>query len=266
MPIAVDRPDLELRGHEWNPGGERPVLLIHGHLEFARAWTPLADELARAGLRVIAPDLRGHGDSDWQPARTSYQFWDFVSDIVEVVRVAKVRSLMLAGHSLGGLVAAGYAAAFPKTVECVALLESIVPQPDPGFDAAAAFVEHLRRIRIVDRRGSELYPDEEALASAIRRSDPLSTDDAVRLIIDCGARRVDGGIALKYDPQLSILSPLLVAGERSPFATGPIQTLAATGGAPAHARRTTIPGAAHALLRHRPEAVVAALVPFFAGA
>lgn len=78
-----------------------PVLLAHGAGQTRRAWKRITRNLADAGFRAIAIDLRGHGDSDW--SRTgAYDVRDFAADLVAITSRMD-RKPALVGASLGGL-------------------------------------------------------------------------------------------------------------------------------------------------------------------
>ena len=84
-------------------GGNReapPLLLIHGGRDHCRNWDWLAARFRHA-FHIIAPDLRGHGDSQWSIGG-SYQLLDYVYDIVQLVRQVGLAPLTVIGHSLGG--------------------------------------------------------------------------------------------------------------------------------------------------------------------
>ena len=89
---------LQLATLEWGTSGPT-VLLIHGLTSMARSWWRLGAELARAGYRVTAPDLRGHGDS---PRGEDYLLASYAADVLALGREWDV----VVGHSLGGAIAA----------------------------------------------------------------------------------------------------------------------------------------------------------------
>ncbi len=90
--------------------GDGPdLILIHGITENRTAWGATRQRLARVG-RVIALDLRGHGDSD--PAST-YSLDALAADVKAVADEAGAGLPTLIGHSLGGFVASVYGAAYP---------------------------------------------------------------------------------------------------------------------------------------------------------
>ena len=60
---AVPGDGVTLRARDWGGGGQ-PLVLLHGLASNARIWDGVAPRLVGAGLRVVALDLRGHGESD----------------------------------------------------------------------------------------------------------------------------------------------------------------------------------------------------------
>ena len=101
----------------WGPESEPMVLCLHGILDQAAVWEEVAAPLAREGLRVVAPDLRGHGRSQHVGAGGSYNLFDFVADADALVRQVGCSQLFLVGHSLGAVVGALLAASRPGLVE-----------------------------------------------------------------------------------------------------------------------------------------------------
>src|SRR5437762_3668322 len=91
---------------EW-PGSGPTLMLLHGYLDHARIFDPLAAELA--GFRLLAPDLRGHGDTDWVPAGGYYYFPDYAADVHAIAHALATPPLALVGHSMGGGVASALA-------------------------------------------------------------------------------------------------------------------------------------------------------------
>ena len=78
-----------------------PVLLAHGGGQTRHAWKRVTADLANAGFRAIAIDMRGHGDSEWS-AEGAYETRDFASDLVAIASKMD-RKPALVGASLGGL-------------------------------------------------------------------------------------------------------------------------------------------------------------------
>ena len=86
-----------------------PVVVIHGITECHQSWGSLLHELANDHL-VLAVDLRGHGQSDFEDP---YDPTSYAADVVDTVSALGVQGPLVIGHSLGGIVATAYAAQAP---------------------------------------------------------------------------------------------------------------------------------------------------------
>jgi pimeloyl-ACP methyl ester carboxylesterase len=104
--------------------GKRPLVLLHGFGDTSRMWIPLFEEFGR-DFTVIAPDLRGLGDSS-RPA-SGYDKKTAAVDVHELVKSLGYERIDLVGHDIGLMVAYAYAAQFPSEVEKLALLEAPIP-------------------------------------------------------------------------------------------------------------------------------------------
>jgi len=94
---------LRLLADVWGDAGARPVLLQHGGGQTRHSWGSTAADLAAAGWRAISLDLRGHGDSHWDP-RENYSLDAYASDTRAVLAQID-RPTVVVGASLGGLAA-----------------------------------------------------------------------------------------------------------------------------------------------------------------
>ncbi|MBM2291788.1 alpha/beta hydrolase [Sulfitobacter pseudonitzschiae] len=99
-----------------------PLVLIHGVGMQSAAWWPQMDDLARTH-RVIALDMPGHGASD--PLARGSTLADFVTWLHRVLNRLGLRRVSLAGHSMGALIAGGFAVSHPEMVARVALLNGV---------------------------------------------------------------------------------------------------------------------------------------------
>src|SRR5258708_3869759 len=115
---------------EWNPESPKTVILLHGFLDHAWGWEPVV-EAGLGAFHVVAPDLRGHGDSDRVGAGGYYYFADYLADLQALISILGRRPVALVGHSMGSSVASYYAGVFPDEVSRLALLEGLGP-PEHG--------------------------------------------------------------------------------------------------------------------------------------
>jgi lipase len=122
-----------LQLHEWGDRGAPPVVALHGIGGFGRRFRRLAEEKL-GDYRVLAPDLRGHGASSWDPPWTlSTQ----VADILETLDAEGVERAAFVGHSYGGRLILELAALDPDRVDRAALLDpSIQILPHVAYDFA----------------------------------------------------------------------------------------------------------------------------------
>jgi pimeloyl-ACP methyl ester carboxylesterase len=267
---------------EW--GADAPadttVLLVHGFLDLAWTWDEVAARLARR-FHVIAPDLRGHGDSDWVGRGGYYHFFDYVADLDAVVaRLARPR-LAVVGHSMGGSVSSYWVGTRPARVAKLALIEGLGP-PEisvPVPDRTATWIGDWAEARASSPRVMA-SPDEAA--ARLRKNDPLlGADDAARLVAH-GTYRVPGGVSWKHDPLHLTAGPylyrrevaeqfwrriacpaLVVDGAASRLRVPDAETHARMAFL-RDVRREVVAGAGHAVQRHKP-AELAALLDGFLG-
>lgn len=84
-----------------------PIVLLHGLMSDSSTWDPAIGPLAEHGLRVIAPDLIGHGKSDKPRVRYGLDF--FATSVSELLTALGIPRATVAGHSLGGAIAVYFA-------------------------------------------------------------------------------------------------------------------------------------------------------------
>jgi len=174
-------------------GPGRPLLALHGHLYEGRTWTHLARALAPR-WRLIAPDQRGHGDSD---RAASYTRDDYVADAIAVLDHLGIERAVTLGHSGGGITAFQIAARHPERVPAIVNVEGPVCDLDDG-PSALSFVLSL----------PYTAPDRQTLLNAIGPLAPLLGDNL--------RPTPDGGWRLPFHPQDTITSEQQTHGDHWP--------------------------------------------------
>ena len=104
--------------------GGSPVILLHGYAQNSHMWRPLMTQLAKT-RRVIAPDLRGFGDT--MKLEAGYDKKTMAQDVHALARSLGIEKAGIAGHDIGLMVAYAYAAQYPAEVERIALLDAFIP-------------------------------------------------------------------------------------------------------------------------------------------
>ena len=113
-----------MRLHYLTAGQGEPVILLHGYAQNSHMWRPLIAELAKTRT-VIAPDLRGFGQSAKQPS--GYDKKTMAQDIRALAASLGFKHIGIAGHDIGLMVAYAYAAQYPAEVERIALMDAFLP-------------------------------------------------------------------------------------------------------------------------------------------
>jgi pimeloyl-ACP methyl ester carboxylesterase len=126
---------VRLHWQDWGPR-EAPVLLaLHGLTQQSHTFDGVAGRFA-GPYRVVAPDFRGRGESDWAPAE-SYALPQYVDDVVKLMDALEISAAHFLGTSLGGLCGLSVGAFHPQRVLSLAL-NDIGPEIDPAGGARIA--------------------------------------------------------------------------------------------------------------------------------
>ena len=105
-------------------GSGEPVVLLHGFPETSKAWRKVMPALA-AHYTVLAPDLRGFGDSDRPDA--GYDKRTVAEDVHQLVQQLGLGPINLVSHDVGMMVGYAYASAYPAEVRRLVLMEAALP-------------------------------------------------------------------------------------------------------------------------------------------
>ncbi|MBI1759581.1 MAG: alpha/beta hydrolase [Actinobacteria bacterium] len=123
-----------VRLHVAEAGSGPLVLLLHGFPEFWWSWRHQLVDLADAGYRAVAPDLRGYGASDKPPR--GYDAFTLAGDVAGLIRALGERDAVVVGHGWGGALGWTAATLHPRVVRRLAVLST--PHPMRLRSAALA--------------------------------------------------------------------------------------------------------------------------------
>lgn len=192
--------------HEWGDPNAPPLFLAHGGFDFARTYDVFAPKLAAAGWRVVAWDLRGHGDS----AHAHLYTWDAdIRDAVSLISSITTKPAPIIGHSKGGAMLMHLADAMPHRFTHYVNLDGLpdkVAVPDVAehertrmlASDLGGWLDHRRRAAAWVRKPGTL----DELAERRRRMNPRLSIEWLRYLVTVGGRHDDDGWRWKIDPSM----------------------------------------------------------------
>ena len=202
---------LRLHYVDWGNEDAPPLLLVHGGRDHCRTWDWVAQAF-REDYHVIAPDLRGHGDSQWVIG-AQYTIIDYVYDLATLIDQKQLQPLTIVGHSLGGNVSLQYSGVFPENVAKLVSIEGWGPPPDvirtrAGKSPQQRMREWIGMLRDMAGREARAYETIDAAVRRMRDANPhLTPDQARHLTIHGTNQNEDGTYTWKFDNYMRAFSP-----------------------------------------------------------
>jgi pimeloyl-ACP methyl ester carboxylesterase len=252
---------------EWNAAASCTLVLLHGNSANAWWWQWVAAELPK-DLRLLALDMRGHGDSEWVKP-PAYKPHDYAADLANFIR-AEVHGdhPMVVGHSMGGVVTLAFASRYAELARGVVVVDTAVVS-NRGRDR---FLHRLKALPTV------VYPDLETAKARFRlmpNEGEIHQDRVLAIAEKSLMPAESGGYTLKFDREsffggdgLQVmdtirklqLPTLLVRAEKSRIMTQESSEAAAASNP--HARLVVIPEAHHHVILEKPEEVAKVIAEF----
>jgi len=283
-PVSRFYTSLRLKLHwlDWGNAGAPPLILQHGGMDHAHTWDHIARQLCDK-YHVVAPDLRGHGESEWS-SDGNYAIATHVYDFAELIRVNGWDKVKIIAHSLGGNVSARFAGIFPGVIEKLVLIEGLGYPPGARATLRAQSAGERLRAWIETERGFAARPQKhfasiEAAAARMMEVHPKLVKATANYMTANGLRRnEDGTFSWKYDPYVRTIFPgdlsepelaqiwaqidcpvLLIRGaeswETDPLADGRAKNFR-------NAKAVTIENAGHDVHHHQPENLMTEISAF----
>jgi pimeloyl-ACP methyl ester carboxylesterase len=158
----------------------------------------------RQDWHVIAPDLRGHGDSQWSPDG-NYSMAAYIYDLAQLIHQQELAPVTIVAHSLGGNIALRYAGIYSEAVRKLVAVEGLGPAPDvaakrserPIDDRMRTWIEEQRSL--AGRMPRRYTSVDEALRRMQEENKHLSTDQARHLTRHGVNQNEDGTYSWKFD-------------------------------------------------------------------
>jgi len=239
---------LRIHYLEWGAPDKQPLIMLHGIGRVAHTFDHIAPHFS-SKYHVMAVDMRGHGDSDWDP-KGAYLVEDYVKDIEGLAKQLGLQDIVIWGNSTGGRVAQVFAGLHPELVAAV-VSEDVGPErPNQVAESVT------RQLKQEDEKG---WASEDELLSQLKNSNSRTPEEILRAYAHYGSkRRTDGRIIWKRDPAIgngfvptelwrfvrAIKSPIIyIVGGRSTIV--PLATQEELKKVLPQVEIVTIPGAGH---------------------
>lgn len=201
QPFSLDIASTHVAGlRATQPGGMR-VLALHGWLDNAASFVPLAAHLP--ALDLVALDLPGHGHSAHLPAGAHYNTPGAICHVLDVADALGWDRFTLLGHSMGAGIASLTAAAAPERIERLVAIEALGGLRGPEADTAQRLREHVHAARALPGRNLRVFADLSAPIRARMMTNQLS-EPCARLLVERGVKPVEGGYSWCSDPRLML--------------------------------------------------------------
>ena len=180
---------------------DKPLLvLVHGGRDHCRNWDQVASTLLN-DYHVVAPDLRGHGDSAWAIG-SQYGMADYVLDLAQLLGHIGERPVTLMGHSLGGAICLSYAGIYPEDIVRMVAIEGLGPPPEmiqerPVEERMREWIDTMKDLA---QRKPRHYASLDEAAKRMHEANPHLSDAMAHHLTVHGVMRLeDGSYTWKFD-------------------------------------------------------------------
>lgn len=225
--ISYDLGELTLHGLSFGDinttnSKAETILCLHGWLDNAASFTPLMPFLyqqltdkSQTEKNIVAIDWPGHGFSTHRSQDAYYHFVDWVYDLLQLFELNQWQNIDIVAHSMGGMVASAFAAAFPEKVRSLTLLDSI------GFISAEAnqsttqlrqgMLSRLKnsasfKARHKQSKSKSIHPSADSAIKARVAASDMSYQQA-KILVNRGLAKQDQGFTWRADSRLRMTSP-----------------------------------------------------------
>lgn len=194
-PVELALPGgMTLRGLRWGgaPGpGEVPALALHGWMDNAASFAPLAPHLRARPL--LALDLPGHGRSSWRPAGATYHFIDYVRDLHDALGALGWARADLIGHSMGSSIVGLFAGTYPDRVRRLVFVDGMGPLSTPADEAPAQVARALAARDAARGKIPRTSETRDGLIDRMLAARPWITREACATLVGRCGERVNAG-------------------------------------------------------------------------
>jgi len=182
----VEIDGLQLRLQDYGTAGKPNILCLHGGAANAH-WYDFVAHGFSADYHMRAVDLRGHGDSEWDPSSTpNYRYARHAADVDELAEKLDLRDFVLLGHSMGGMISSIYAATYPGRMKALIVVDTTIPMTPERIAAYSA---------VGNREGREYASEEDFIANyRVRPGGSAAAPEILRHVARSSGRRFEDGL------------------------------------------------------------------------
>lgn len=207
-------PHIKLSGRLWGAKDKPLILALHGWLDNANSFAPLAEYLS--DYQILAIDWPGHGFSAHRPGYYPLHWVDYLYDLDGLLAFLPQKPLAMMGHSLGGIIASAYTAAFPEKVNKLILIEALSPLFEPATQAKSrlrkSFYQH-EKFLAQKHKQIRAYDSIETAVKARVHLTGLA-ESWCRLLLERNMQATSDGVVWRSDPRLRLDSPMRLTFEQ----------------------------------------------------
>jgi pimeloyl-ACP methyl ester carboxylesterase len=214
----ISKRDLSSAGsiayQEWGVGNPKKVLAVHGWLDNSNTFIRTGQTLAKNGYHIVAVDNAGHGLSGHRERVEDYNLLTNVADVSNLIKMLKWDNCFMIGHSMGSAICIRYAAANPKKVDKLVIMEQLGP-----LSTSSTLMRELTEVQVKATIKNSPLKEIPSLMDAVRIKQKAATmysknlvisDEAAKEIIRRGSTALtsdpNGPLKMRHDPRLSIIA------------------------------------------------------------
>jgi len=203
----------QLSGLSWGHADQPVIIALHGWLDNAASFARMAPFLTE--YQVIAPDLPGHGHSNWLGDGGEYAIWSGVEAVYDLIgQLSLNHPPVILGHSMGSGVGMLLAGAFPEFCRAFIALDALGPIVTPASGAPSQLAQGIRQRRVRSSAVVHSYQSiDDALMARVKNNSELSTE-CIKPVVQRNLQRSNEGLSWRTDPRLRDASKVRLTEEQ----------------------------------------------------
>ena len=208
--ITLELPHTSLQALQFGDG-KHTVLALHGWMDNAMSFAPLAPYLLDDDMRLIAIEFAGHGRSKHRPINSGYHFSDHMRDVMFAVEALGIKEIDIIGHSLGAIAISMLAGVYPERFRRLVCIECYGPPfVSDHHSLPQEMAERLLKLDYTRNRSYKTYPQLEQLVQARIQAGKMKAESAA-LLMRRNVEETENGYRFISDRRLSLGQPLLMS-------------------------------------------------------